>query len=465
MTTGIRSSRISRRSLLTAAAAATATATAATSAVAVFPHGSAAQTVLPTPAPTVDLNGTTLRILMWNHVLSDYNSWFAQFAANWGQALGVSVYVDFADAATISNAVRTELATKSGHDLIEHIAPMPEVASEMIDLTDVVNELIARHGTQLDFCRQDSFDPQTGRFYGLTHGYAPTAFNYRQSWWAPLGYSFGPGTYDELVRGAVSVWQGQGAALGLGMSNELDSNTAALSALWAHGGSIQDANGTIAINSDETVQLVELYSRLYQQCMLPDVFQWDITSNNQGFQSGQLSSIVNALSAYRTTQQQQPDTAKDMMLRAPLTGPAGADHVLAPAHARFISMIPQFSSNQDAAKEFLLFMIQNYNQITTASHTYNFPAFPSTVRGLMIGGGPLDVDPNHPDQGGALSALKNSGSWTTHLGWPGPTNSLVATAVDQSILPAMLARAAKGELSPKDAVAEAEARLKQIAAG
>ncbi|HEU0165211.1 MAG TPA: hypothetical protein VFQ54_09200, partial [Thermomicrobiales bacterium] len=80
------------------------------------------------------------------------------------------------------------------------------------------------------------------------------------------------------------------------------------------------------------------------------------------------------------------------------------------------------------------------------------------------GGGPLDTDPKYPDQGSALSALKNSTSWTVQLGWPGPTNSLVAAAVDQSILPTMLARAAKGELAPKDAVAEAEARLKQIAA-
>ncbi len=460
MTTGIRSSRISRRSLLTTAA----TTTAVTTAAAMFPGESIAQTVLPTQAPTVNLNGTTLRILMWNHVLNDYNGWFAQFAANWGQALGVSVYVDFVDAATIPNAVKTELATKSGHDLIEHIAPLPDVASEMVDLTDLVNELIARHGAQLDFCRQDSLDPATGRFYGLTHGYAPTAFNYRQSWWEAFGYASGPETYDDLVRGAISVWESQGAALGLGMSSELDSNTAALSALWAHGASLQDANGKITINSAETVQVVELYSRLYQQCMLPDVFQWDITSNNLGYQSGQLSAIVNALSAFRTTQQQQPDTAKDMMLRAPLAGPAGADHVLAPAHARFVSMIPQFSPNQDAAKEFLPAMVQNYSQITTASHNYNFPAFPSTVRGLMNGGGPLDTDPKYPDQGSALSALKNSTSWTVQLGWPGPTNSLVAAAVDQSILPTMLARAAKGELAPKDAVAEAEARLKQIAA-
>lgn len=419
--------------------------------------------VAQTPAST-NLNGTSLRILQWQHVIHEYDVWFGQFASAWGQQHGVAVTVDFVDSATIPNAVQTEITEGAGHDLIEHIAPLPTFAHGMVDLTDLVKEATSRHGAQQDFCHQDGMDAKTGIAYGFTHGYAPSAVNVRPKLWEPVHLPGGPTSWEELVAGSIDIWRQQGIELGLGMADDLDSNTSALIAMWAHGASIHDANGAITINRPETVEVVTRFKQLYDTCLTPGVFRWDILSNNTLMVNGQASVIFNALSAFRAAEAQKPEVAADFILRGPLYGPAGADHALAPAHARFISMIPAFSANQATAKEFLLALVANYNLATTASKSYNFPAFASTVPGLKQDGGPLDFDPAFSNQGSALSALKQSNSWTVQLGWPGPTTTLVASAINESVLSRMMARAAKGELSPKDAVAEAETRLKAIAA-
>lgn len=447
-----RSRAITRRHLLKASAAALGT-------IPLAVQAAAAQT----PA-TADLTGSSLRILQWNHVIPGYDRWFTQFATAWGQQHGVTVTVDLVDSSTIPHAMQTEFATGTGHDLIEHIAPLPMFASSLVDLSDLVAEAARRHGDQQEFCRQDSLNPESGRFYGFAHGYAPTAINYRPSLWQAVNLPGGPATWYDLVRGGSRIWSEQGIALGFGLSDELDSNTSILAALWAHGASVQDKDGRIALNSPQTVQVVKLFTQLYRTAMTPAVFGWDILGNNQLLIDGQASAILNALSAFRTIQQRNQDLAKDLMLRAPLQGPTGTGSALAPAHVRFISMIPAFSPNRDAAQEFLLALVGSYAQVTDASGTYNFPAFPSTVPALKANGGPLDYNPSQPDQGTRLTTLKDANSWTTNLGWPGPTTVLSAAAVNESILSQMVARAARGELSAEDAVREAEARLNTLTA-
>jgi len=454
-----RNRQISRRHLLGVSAV-------AASAVSMGMHSDAAAitaAVAQTPS-TVTLDGTSLRILKWEHVVPEYDMWFGQFASEWGQQHGVAVSVDLVDTTMIPNAVQTELAAGSGHDLIEHIAPLTMFAGGMTDLTDLLLEATRRHGPQQDFCRQDALDVATGRMYGFTHGYAPTALNYRPTLWQASGMPQGPRQWDDLASGGANIWNKQGIELGLGMSDDLDSNTTVLIALWAYGASLQDENGAITINSPETIEVVNLYKKLYETYLTPGVFRWDVLSNNTKMANGQASAIVNALSAFRAAEAQKPEVAADFMLQPPLQGPAGPDHAMAPAHARFVSIIPAFSRNQETAREFLLALVANYPQAVTASKSYNFPAFASTVPGLKQAGGLLDFDAAFPDQKGTLTALKQSNRWTVQLGWPGPTTPVVASAIDEAVISTMMARAARGELSPQDAVTEAESRLKAIAA-
>jgi hypothetical protein len=50
-----------------------------------------------------------------------------------------------------------------------------------------------------------------------------------------------------------------------------------------------------------------------------------------------------------------------------------------------------------------------------------------------------------------------------NLGWPGPANALAGEAQTTFVLSDMMAQAAREEMTPEEAVAQAEERLNQIA--
>jgi multiple sugar transport system substrate-binding protein len=193
------------------------------------------------------------------------------------------------------------------------------------------------------------------------------------------------------------------------------------------------------------------------------VFGWNAASNNQLLVAGQASYILNSISAYRTAQDQQPDTAKDIFFSTPLEGPGGPDRALAHGHAVFTAMIPTYSKNQDTAKEFLLHLTANYKAASENSKFYNFPSFPGTFPELTEKDGPLANDPYGSEPPDKLLTLITAPDWTVNLGWPGPANPMIGECFNTFILSDMMAKAARGDMSPEDAVAEAETKLNEIA--
>ena len=63
--------------------------------------------------------------------------------------------------------------------------------------------------------------------------------------------------------------------MGLGMSQEIDSNMVGHALMWSFGGSVQDANEKVMLNSPETVAAVEFMEKLFDQAMTPEVFSWN----------------------------------------------------------------------------------------------------------------------------------------------------------------------------------------------
>jgi multiple sugar transport system substrate-binding protein len=427
-----------------------------------FTHGARAATLVQS-TPSVDISGTSLSILQWQHFVPGFDIWFEQFLNEWGGANGVAVQLDRIDTADIPATFAAEISAGQGHDIVEHIVSLPQYETSVLDMTDLVAEATARHGAQLDMCMKNSHNPTTNKVYGFTHGYAPGPANYRKSLWEPAGFETGPKTFEDLLAGGAGIWNNQGILLGIGMSREIDSNMAAQAMIWAFGGSVQDENENISINSPETLAAVEYMKSLFENCMTPEVFGWNAASNNQLLVAGQASYILNSISAYRTAQEQQPETAADIFLGTPLTGPGGAERALAHGHAVFTSMIPTYAANPDTAREFLLHLVANYKAAAEAGKLYNFPAFPDTVPELLVDGGPLDNDPNGSDPPGKLAPLKTANDWTVNLGWPGPANAMIGECYNTFILSEMMAKASRGELSPQDAITEAETKLNEIA--
>lgn len=406
--------------------------------------------------PSQQLSGD-LRILQWSHFVPRHDEWFDPFARAWGEETGVNVSVDHIDLAELGTRLSAEIAAGEGHDLVELLSPPSAFEPSVLDLTDLNEEARRRFGQQTELCTRSSFNPTTDKFYGFCHGWVPDPGNYRRSMWEQTDFPDGPATYEELLQGGTQIRDEQGVHMGIGMSNEIDSNMAARALIWSFGGSVQDADENVVFNSPETVDAVDHMARLYRATMTPEVFAWNAASNNQGLIAGEFSYILNSISAYRTAQQANPDVAADVFFTPALRGPAGTG--LASQHVIPIYVVPTHAKNPDAAKEFVLNLVANYSAATYNTELYTLPAFRDTVPDLD---GWLQRDPFGSQPEDKVALLSDAESWSTTVGHPGPANAAIGEVFNTFVLPKMMARAARGEASSQDAVADAEAEINAI---
>lgn len=405
--------------------------------------------------PSSKLSGD-LRILMWSHFVPSHDDWFDPFVTEWGEKVGVNVTVDHIDTAGVPARIAAEISAREGHDLIQHISPLSQFEPSVVDMRDVTEEAVKRYGDQVEVCRRSSLNPTTDKFYAYSPGWVPDPGNYRKSLWEGVGLADGPSSWDELLEGGAEIKSREDTQLGIGMSQEIDSNMAGRALLWSFGGSIQDENENVVLNSDATVAAVEFMQRLYEQAMTDEVFAWNAASNNQGLIAGELSYILNSISGFRTAQESNPDVANDVRFTPALEGPRAN---LVASHVMYSWIVPEHAGNVDAAKELLLHYTENFGQATDTSKLYDFPAFADRAPKL---GDWLDKDPYGGRPGDLLAVLKDATDWSTNIGHPGPMNTAEGEVFATFVIPNMFAMAARGERSPQQAVAEAEAQAKRI---
>jgi ABC-type glycerol-3-phosphate transport system substrate-binding protein len=450
------STRISRRSLLWLTAIATTAAACGDAGDDAGPPEATVPAPSPTMAsPTSKLSGD-LKILLWSHFVPSHDAWFDPFAKNWGKEVGVNVTVDHINNTEIVARTAAEIQARQGHDLIQYIAPLSQFEPSVVDLKDVAEEAQRRHGEQLELCLKSSQNPATGKHYAYSPGWVPDPGDYRKSLWESVGLSDGPTSWDDLLRGGAEIKKTKNIQMGLGMSQEIDSNMAGRALMWSYGASIQNEDEQVVINSPETLAAVEFMQRLFKDTMTNEVFSWNPASNNQGLIAGQMSYILNSISAWRTAQEANPEVADDIYFTPALKGPKAS---LAAQHVMYNWIVPSHARNVDAAKEFLLHYTANWASATYHSKLYDLPAFPKLVPQLNSW---LDKDPFGAQPENKLSVLKNAIEWSTNIGHPGPANTAEGEVFATVVMPNMFAKAARGELNPQQAVADAERQIKPI---
>ncbi|MDP8959165.1 MAG: extracellular solute-binding protein [Actinomycetota bacterium] len=417
--------------------------------------GAAGEPELSFVEPTTQLSGD-LRILLWSHFVPSHDEWFDVFAREWGEQVGVNVTVDHIGVADVPAAISSEIGAGEGHDLMQYIATLSQFEPSVEDMTDVVDECQNRYGEMLELCRKSSLNPTTGKFYAFAPGWVPDPGDYRRSLWEQVDMPDGPATWDDLLEGGSRIKSELGVQLGIGMSQEIDSDMAARALLWSFGASIQDENENVTINSPETLEAVEFMRDLFQGAMTDEVFAWNPASNNQGLISGELSYILNSISAYRTAQEANPEVAQDVFFVPALQGPA---EQWAAQHVMYNWIVPQHAGNIDAAKEFLLHYTENFALATWHSQLYDFPAFGERVPNLEQW---LDSDPFGSQPADKLAVLKDATDWSTNIGHPGPASPAIGEVFNSFIIPNMLGRVARGEQEAQQAIEQAESQINSI---
>jgi multiple sugar transport system substrate-binding protein len=240
----------------------------------------------------------------------------------------------------------------------------------------------------------------------------------------------------------------------MGMGPDLESNILLLGLIQAFGGSVQDEEAKVVINSRETVEAVKLGSEIFRSAMSDEVLGWDITSNNRYLLSGRGSLIVNSIAAIRALEAQDPALATKVELLPAPKGPAGA------ASPYIVSMyfIWKFSQNQEAAKQFLVDLASAAREPFLQSGFLQLPAFPGALSEIpeLVA---IDTKSQPPDK---FRLLADAARWTTNVGHPGHLNVAVYEVVQTSIISQMFAAAARGETTPEEAVRAAEAKIRPI---
>jgi multiple sugar transport system substrate-binding protein len=137
-------------------------------------------------------------------------------------------------------------------------------------------------------------------------------------------------------------------------------------------------------------------------------------------------------------------------------------------------VIWRFSRAPDLAKEFLLHLTDNARESTQGSELYNFPSYMGAAAEKSV---PVAQKPAEglkwvqaqvrSDKFGSLppdklKVLADSLKWSANIGWPGVANPAEGEIFDTNVTADMFAKAATGQLTPKQAVEEASRRAKDI---
>src|SRR2546428_5920197 len=137
----------------------------------------------------------------------------------------------------------------------------------------------------------------------------------------------GPATWEDLVKAAPLI-KGKHPEIqipiGIGMSQELDSNMAARAMIWSFDGSVQDQNENVVLKSDHSLEALEFGVRLFKAGMNPSVMSWNAASNNQALNARPTGYILNSTPAFRTAQDNKLPVADDIFFVPALKGPRGA---------------------------------------------------------------------------------------------------------------------------------------------
>jgi len=397
----------------------------------------------------------TLKILQWSHFVPAYDKWFDnEYTKDWGRRHDTEVIVDHVGIPAINSRAAAEVSAQSGHDLFMFLWPAPAYEEQVIDHAEIYQEVLRKHGKPIDLAVRSTYNPKTKKYFGFSDSFVPDPVNYRIDLWGAQGMPAGPKSWDDVRKVGAAIKQKKGIPVGVGLSAEIDSAMAMRTILYAFGGSVQDTDRKVILNSKQTLEAVKFVRALYQETMTPEVMAWDASSNNRALLAGQVSLVLNAISTTREAENKNLPIADDIGLTKALQGPARA---IGLEHVMDCYVIWKFAQNKEGAKQFLVDYIDNFQEGFKASQYYNFPCFSSTVPDLAK---KLADDPHQP--AGKYKVLGDAVSWATNVGYPGYANAAVDEIFGTWVINSMFAKAAAGAMSPEDAVKEADRKCRQI---
>jgi multiple sugar transport system substrate-binding protein len=395
-----------------------------------------------------------LRIMQWAHFVPAYDQWLDNtYVKRWGEANDVEVKVDHINNALLYSTGASQVAAQSGHDLFWFISPPSTFQKQAIPVTDIVQEVSRKLGPMSRVARKSTYNPRTKQFYGFPDDYAPDPVQYRRSYLQEAGVSLN--SWESLRQGAPKL-KAIGHPVGLGMSNEIDSNMLLTSLLYCYGGFIQNEENRIVIGQGAprrgAIEALTVMRDIYRRGMSDEVFAWTAASNNQAFLAGRLSVALNAISIARSAENSGNTPLSDDTWLASI--PRGPHMRMGNEHVMGVFLIWKFAKNKAAAKKYLVDQQLGYREHFIRSGFYNFPAWTGAIKGGFKEIRRLSAQDTHKPKGKYTILTTIAEKYTTNPGHPGNTTPVIDEIFNTFLIPQMFAEVAQGKSTPSEAVSD-----------
>lgn len=399
----------------------------------------------------------TLRILQWSHFVPAYDRWFDnEYTKQWGQANDTEVLVDHINLAELPARGAAEVAAQSGHDLFQFLAPPAAFEDQVMDHKEIHQEVTRKVGKIGSVGLKSSYNPKTKKYYGFPDNYVPDPVHYRRDIWHDVGRA--PNSWED-IRMAAPKLREAGHPVGIGMSNELDSNMANMALMMCYGGYVQNEENRVVVNSKGTREALAVMRDIYKRGMTSEVFAWTASSNNTAYVAGRLSLALNAISIARTLENSGSPLAEKTWIAPEPRGPAqrmGLEHVMG------VYVIWKFAKNKAMARKFLVDAQTNYTPHFQNSGFYNFPAFPGGVKGGLPAIRRFTAQDKHKPSGKYTILSTIAERFTTNVGHPGYANAAMDEVFNKFLIPQMFAQVAQDRMSPDEAARAAQQEIGRI---
>lgn len=297
------------------------------------------------------------------------------FAAEWGAENNATV--TFERDTQVLPKIQTAIETGSGAHIIQYSAPPQIFANSLADMRTEAEELSAEGGGYLPNASYQMRGGDGESWLGLPLGQHNWFINYRQDWFQEEGYDTFPDTWEEALE-VGRILKVKDRPYGMPFTDQAsgDGNGVPRLVLWAFGGKEFNEDGSLALDSAETLAALEFAIQLHNEAGDPGETAWDDGANNASFLAERISMTPNVNTIYLPATQNNPALAEAMNHALPPAGPAG----------RFgYGQLPWWGllshtqgATADAARSFMrqFFAMENLGDFYRAGQGYILPLLP-----------------------------------------------------------------------------------------
>jgi multiple sugar transport system substrate-binding protein len=399
---------------------------------------------------------TTVHWLRWNDFVPASDQALRQaILPEAEKALGAKINFETVNGNDLQPRITAAIQSGAGPDVIMLFNNHPHLyKASLADISDVAEAIGKEQSGFYDVSKGNC--SADGKWISMPWAIVGAMNAYRKSWFDEIGQTKFPETWDEY-RAAGKKLKAKGRPIGQAFGHSFgDPPTFAYPFMWSFGGAEVDQSGKkVVINSKETVESIKYMTAFFKDAFDEGGLAWDDASNNRAFLAGTISSTLNGASIYieslRKPDQYKTEKGEPLkgdIRHAPLPkGPAGQFGF----HTFFSHVVPAYSKNQKAAKDFLKWM-----------HTSaNYEKWFTTQKGFATGPTAAWEKSKMWDEDPVMEPYRVAGRLGRIPGYPAPTGPKAAEALSKYIVTDMYAKAIQG-MSAEDAAKWAESELKKI---